>query len=469
MKVLLINAIGKDIKVEPLGLEYLLSSLELSGIEVILVDATIEGLSEEKFVNKLRKIYPDVFGISITTMGLMSDLKGLYLAKKACPDAKIVAGGPHPSAVPIELMESVKDIDFAVIGEGEITLVELIKSLENDKDKNLKNVNGIGFRENGTIKLTQPREQIKNLDSIPIPSRESIDFKKVVAGLPFGRRNPFSIMMTSRGCPFRCIYCSKSVFGNKYRYRSVENVIEEIEYLVSSGIKEIRFYDDVFTLNQKRIMKLCEEMIKRNFDLIWSCEGRVDTVTSDLLREMKRAGCYHISYGVESGSQKILDRAKKGITVSQTRDAFKITKEVGLEASAYFMFGLPGETKETLKETLSLIKDIKPDFISVSPVWIPPETELLEIAKEEKVIENINWCSFSGSKLSPITIGSPPQYIPKDLTQKELESFTKRFYVWYYLHPIRAYRTLRLIKNPEILFRGGKVLLNYLIPLKRNV
>lgn len=462
MKLLLINASGKEIKMEPLGLEYLVSSLELSGIEVILVDATIEGLSEEEFVSKLHKIDPDVIGISMTTMGLMQDLKGLSLAKKACPDAKIVVGGPHPSAAPIELMKSAKDIDFAVIGEGEITLVELVKTLENDKG--LKNVNGIAFRENGNIKLTQPREQIKNLDSIPIPSRDFIDFRKVKASIPFGRRNPFSIMMTSRGCPFKCIFCSKSVFGNKYRYRSVENVVEEIEYLLSLGIKEIRFYDDIFTLNQKRTMKLCEELIKGNFDLIWSCEGRVDTVSRDLLEKMKKAGCYHISYGVESGSQKILDIAKKGIKVSQARDAFKITKEVGLEASAFFMFGLPGETKKTLKETLSLMKNIKADFVSVSPVWIPPDTKLFKIAKEDKIIENINWRNFEDVKLSPLTIGSPPQYIPKDLTKEELTSFVRRFYMWYYLHPLRAYRRLKLLtKNPDILFRGGKALFSYVL------
>lgn len=461
MKIALINAPGKEIRVEPLGLEYLASSLKSNNIGVTLIDATIEGLSEEKFVSTLRKIDPDVIGISMTTMGLLQDLKGLSLAKKACPDAKIVVGGPHPSAVPIELMNSVKDIDFAVIGEGEITLVEVIKSLENSED--LKNINGIAFKENGNIKLTQSREQIKNLDSIPFPSREFIDFKKVVAGLPFGRRKPFSIMMTSRGCPYKCIFCSKSVFGNKYRYRSVKDVMKEIEYLISFGIKEIRFYDDIFTLNQKRIIELCEELITSNFDLIWSCEGRVDTVSRDLLEKIKKAGCYHISYGVESGSQKILDRAKKGINVSQTRGAFKITKEVGLEASAFFMFGLPGESKETLKETLSVIKDIQPDFISASPVWIPPETELFRIAKEEKLIENIDWCNFSGSKFSPITIGSPSQYIPKDLTKEDLISFTRRFYFWYYLNPRRAYRSLKVIRNPEILFRGGRALFNYVL------
>lgn len=463
MRVALINAPKKVIKVEPLGLEYLVSSLKLNNIDVVLIDATIEVLSEGEFVDKLHKINPDVIGITMTTMGLIHDLKGLYLAKEACPDAKIMVGGPHPSAVPIELMKSVKDIDFCIIGEGEITTVELINSIE--KGKNLDNVDGIAFRINGDIKLTRPRKLIEDLDSIPIPSREFIDFKKVKAGLPFGRRNPFSIMMTSRGCPFRCIYCSKAVFGHSYRFRSIKNILDEIEYLISIGIKEIRFYDDIFTMRPKPTIKFCEELVKRDFDLIWSCETRADKISKELLIQMKNAGCYHIAYGVESGSQKILDIAKKSMTVSHIKNAFKLTKSVGLEASAFLMFGLPGETKETLKETTSLIKEIKPDFISATLVWIPPKTELLEIAKNENLIGDINWCDFGRKEedASPITIGPVTQYIPKDLTQKELISFTRRFYVWYYLHPMRAYRTIKLIKNPEVLFRGGRGLFSYVL------
>ena len=466
MKVALINAPGKKIKVEPLGLEYLVSNLKSNNIDVTLIDATIEGLNEEEFVNKLHKIYPDIIGISMTTMGLMLDLNGLYLAKKACPDAKIVVGGPHPSASPIELMKSVRDIDFTVIGEGEITTVELINVLENRKHKDiyLRDINGIAFRdEDGSIKLTQPRKLIKDLDSIPIPSREFIDFKKVVAGQPFGRRKPFSIMMTSRGCPYRCVYCSKSVFKRTYRRRSVENIMEEIEYLISIGIKEIRFYDDLFTMIPKYTIELCDELMKRKFDLIWSCGSRVDKISKELLIKMKRAGCYHISYGIESGSQNVLDMTKRDMKINQIKDAVELTKDTGLEVSAFLMFGLPGETKETLMETRSLIKEIKPDFISASLVGIYPKTELYDIARNEKLIEEIDWCNFTDREASPLAIGPMMQYVPKDLTQEELDKFFKRFYLWYYLHPIRAYRSLKLIKNHEILFRGGKALLSYVL------
>jgi anaerobic magnesium-protoporphyrin IX monomethyl ester cyclase len=359
-------------------------------------------------------------------------------------------------------MNSVKDIDFTVVGEGEVTTVELIKSLGDGK--NLEGVNGIAFRvEDGGIKLTQPRKLIKDLDLIPIPSREFIDFKKVRAGLPFGRRKPFSIMMTSRGCPHNCIYCSKPVFGGRYRHRSVGNIIEEIEYLISMEVKEIRFYDDVFTMIPKNTIKLCDELIKRRFDLIWSCGSRVDRISKEMLIRMKDAGCYHISYGVESGSQKVLDMAKRNMKVNQIKEAFKITREVGLEVSAFLMFGLPGETEETLEETSSLIKKIKPDFISASLVGIYPKTELYQIARNEKLIEDIDWCEFTDRKASPLAVGPMMQYIPKDLTQEKLDKFFKRFYLWYYLHPIRAYRILKLVKNHEMLFRGGKALLSYVL------
>ena len=151
-----------------------------------------------------------------------------------------------------------------------------------------------------------------------------------------------------------------------------------------------------------------------------------------MLRKMKDAGCYHVSYGVESGSQKVLDMAKRDTKINQIRDAFKLTKEAGLEVSAFVMFGLPGETKETLKETLSLIKNINPDFISVSLVGLYPKTELYEIAKDEKLIENIDWCNFTDRKAAPLAIGPMMQYIPKDLTQGELDKLFKKFYLWYY-------------------------------------
>lgn len=464
MKVALINAPGKEIKVEPLGLEYLASSLKANGFEVTLIDATIEGLSEVEYFHRIKKTKPDVIGIAMTTVSLKQDLRGLFLAKKACPDAKVIVGGPHPSAVPVELMKSVKDIDFAVIGEGEITIVELMRALEK-RNANFNNINGIAFRdESGNIRLTKPRKLISNLDSIPIPTREFIDFKKVKPGIPFGRRKFYSIMMISRGCPYKCIYCSKPVFGRSYRYRSVENVLEEIEYLVSIGVREIRFHDDTFTMMPGHTVKLCEELIKRKFDLIWSCTTRADKISKELLKMMKKAGCYHIAYGVESGSQEILDKAKRSMKVDQIEKAFKITREVGLEASAFIIIGLPGETKETLKETLSLIKKIKPDFFNASLCGIFPKTELYEIAKQEGVIKEIDWCEYATSEgaTNPLNIGPLPQYIPKDLTQEELEKAFKRFYLSYYSSLMTILRQLKLMRSPEILLKGIETFIKYI-------
>jgi len=463
MRILLVNAPGKEIKVEPLGLEYLASSLKVNGFEVTLIDATIEGLSEKEYFHQIRKIKPDVIGITMTTVSLNQDLRGLRIAKKACPDAKIVVGGPHPSAVPTELMESVKDIDFVVIGEGEITIVELVRALSQGKE-NFNEIDGIAFRDKeGVIRLTSPRKLISNLDEIPIPTREFINFKKVKPGLPFGRRKFYSIIMTSRGCPYRCIYCSKPVFGRTYRYRSVENVLEEIEYLVSLGVKEIRFHDDTFTMIPKRTLKLCEELIKRKYDLIWSCTTRADRISKELLKKMKEAGCYHIAYGVESGSQKILNMAKRDMKVEQIEKAFQITKEVGIETSAFVMVGLPGETKETLEETLLLIKKIKPDFFNVSEVGIFPKTELCEIARKEGIIGEINWCEYVGSKINPLNIGPLPQYIPRNLTKEDLDNAFRRLYLSYYLSPRTMLKQMKLIKHPRILLEGIKTLCKYII------
>lgn len=460
MKVVFLNAPNKGIKVEPLNLEYLCTYLNVNGVSSIIIDATFDNLKDNKIKSLLQSYSPDFICLSMTTITIKQDTHGITLAKQACPDAKIIVGGPHPSAEPISLMKAFNEIDYVVVGEGEETLLELINKLE--AGKNISGVLGICYRKNSKLILNNRRPLIQDLDKIPIPSREFIDLKKVRATIPFGRRKPFSIVMTARGCPYRCVFCSKSVFYNKYRYRSIENVIAELDYLQSLGVKEFRFYDDIFTLIPNRVKKICKEMINKKYDFIWSCEARVDNITEDLLSVMKQAGCYNITYGVESGSQKVLDQSKKDITVLQVKKAFELAKKVGLETSALFMMGLPGETKDTLKETLSLIKEINPDFTNVGLTVLFPQTELLDIAKKEGFVDRVDWYSFTSKKITPVIVGNTKQYIPPGVTKKELNDALKKFYISYYLNPKKIYHTIKLVKNWSVLSWGFSLLLDYL-------
>lgn len=342
-RILFFNPPGKRLKVEPLGMEYLISALRVAGFNSSLLDASIDNLDIRHTCIRLKEYSPDMVGVSITTPGLVNDIKGVRLIKQVLPEAKIIAGGPHPSADPQGLLRAVPEIDLVVIGEGEDTIVELLFALE--KNTPLSEVNGLAFRKDNDVVVSGPRKLRENIDSLPFPCRENIDYKKVFATLPFGRRRPFAIMVTGRGCPYACIFCSKSVFGKSCRLRSPENVIAEIEELCLSGIKEIRFYDDSFTINPARAMAICDKIIESRVDLAWSCESRVDTISEELLVKMKESGCYNLTFGVESGSESVLEKSHKSISVEQIRRAFRLTREIGIESGAWLMFGLPGRQK----------------------------------------------------------------------------------------------------------------------------
>jgi radical SAM superfamily enzyme YgiQ (UPF0313 family) len=381
-KILLINPpSGTKTPLLPLGLAYIAAVLEKNKIPAEVLDADALQLSDKEIEKKLLEIKPEIVSLTMMTATFQPSKALIKLIRKTLPKAAIIAGGTHPSALPLKTLQDIPELDIAIIGEGEITFLEIIKALK-DK-KNLQEIKGICYRKKNKPVCNPPREPIEDLDSLPFPARDKFPLEKYKTHPPYGKRNPYMHLITSRGCPFGCAFCSKAVFGRKLRMRSAVNVADEIEYLIKKyKVKEIKFYDDDFTLNMKRAEEICDEILKRKIKIPWSCATRVDLVNEKLLKKMKKAGCWLISYGVESASQDLLNTINKGITIAQIEQTFKWTRAANIKTLAYFMIGLPGETRKTIEESIKFAKRINPDFVNWSLTTIFPATPLEKIAKE---------------------------------------------------------------------------------------
>lgn len=333
---------------EPLGILYIASALLEAGFTVDVVDLTfnqkMEGLEE-----KVR--WADAVGISAPTPLFGTADVVLRYTRKIKPDIFAIVGGPHATADPYDALRV--GFDVAVVGEGEVTVVEVMKALE--KGESLDKVAGIAYLEDGNLKLTAQRPFIPNLDEISFPARQFIDYSRY--------RRLGTIAM--RGCPYRCLFCKPiedKLFGKKLRKRSLENIVEEIYYLITKyGNRLVTFKDDTLTVNKTAwFERMGEELQRRGLRLNWQCSSRVDTVDLRKLRAMKAAGCSQIFFGIESGSQRILDYYQKDITVEQTKETFALCHRVGIRACASVMLGAPSETREDLEKTYQLVKTIKP-------------------------------------------------------------------------------------------------------------
>jgi radical SAM superfamily enzyme YgiQ (UPF0313 family) len=361
---------------EPLGVLYLASALLRSGHDVDVMDLTfnkeMEGLD-----TKVR--WADVVGISAPTPLFGTADTVLKYIKKLRPDITTIVGGPHATANPLDALNA--GFDYAIIGEGEITIVELVGALESGMS--VDDVSGIVYKHEDEIIKTETRQFVADLNEIAFPARQFIDYSR------YRRLGVISM----RGCPYRCIYCKpveEKLFGKKLRRRSVENVIEELEELISRyGNRPISFKDDTLTVNKSEWFEVLGETFRRkNIHLTWQCSSRVDTVDLEKLRAMKKAGCRQIFFGIESGSQRILDFYKKGTTVEQIIETFEMCHQVGIRPAASIMLGAPIEKREDMEKTYELVKKIKPFNWHVHVTTPICGSYLYDQAIEEKRIDS---------------------------------------------------------------------------------
>lgn len=384
----------------PLGLAYLAAVLRDNGHEVLIYDADANkekahdmdfSALEEKYpqyienVSKLahpiwgelrevlNEFKPDLVGISVFTTKVASAFIAAQIAKSFNPDAPVVVGGPHPSVKSEELLRIAPFVDFAVRGEAENSFVQLVQAVE--RKGGYGDIEGLSFRAEGRICHNPPAGFIRDLNRLPYPARDLLLNKSSYTSEDMG------LMMSGRGCPFDCTFCSSAgVWGRGVRFRSVENVIGEMRQVCSSyGTVQFSFKDDIFTINPKRVLEFCKALKNEKFRVNWDCNARVNLIDEPLLAEMRSAGCNGIKVGIESGSDRILkDVMKKSITVAQVKHAAQIIRKAGIHWTGYFMMGLPTETEQEMLATLELMRQIKPDFASLSVYEPLPGTHLYE-------------------------------------------------------------------------------------------
>ncbi len=354
MRVLLINPFYpiSETPSPPLGLAYLAAALSEAGSEVKILDLVVYPYSQNILQNILETFQPQVVGLTAVTMTFDNAMGVIRDIKHINQNIITVMGGPHVTFCARTTLNAHAELDVLVLGEGERTIVDLCRAVDTGDD--LDRVDGIVYRRPSEICHTAPRDLIANLDELPDPARGLLPLGRYRAlGMPIS-------LTTSRGCPFKCIFCvGRKMVGSQVRYRSPGKVVDEMQYLNSLNFHQINIADDLFTANRKHCLAVCDEIVKRRLELKWTSFARVDTVSEEILAKMKAAGCSAVSFGVESGNSQILKAIKKGITREQVVAAVNMCRRTGVTPHASFILGLPGETPQTIRETLDFGEQLK--------------------------------------------------------------------------------------------------------------
>lgn len=422
----------------PLGIAYIAGYLESKGVRVGLMDAAVEGLSPEETVERIRQWQPDILGLTSTSNFFCNALELGRTMKQESPGLTTVLGGPHVSSQAVEAMDH-NCFDFACIGEGEHTTLELIRALADRSD--LGEVRGIAYRSNGDVRLTERRPLVAPLDELPAPARHLLPLTQYVAQPNDGPFLPKMAMISSRGCPFKCTFCDHGTYGNTYRSFSAPRIVDEMEELVTRyGARDIAFVDSLFMISDKRVRGIVSEINDRGIKVHWTCTIRANIATPELLAMMKAAGCWRVRIGVESGNQHVLDFIKKEVTKEDIRQVAAAANNLGLHPKAFFMIGHPTESESTIQDSIDFAKSLPLTDITVqinTPLPGAPQYEIFE-QYGESVSDNLEDYTFW-----------QPVFIPEGMTREKLETMFRRFYLSFYLRPIIIWRHLKMLKRPS--------------------
>jgi anaerobic magnesium-protoporphyrin IX monomethyl ester cyclase len=447
MRVLLINPswklFYKDTKVKGavpyhpvLSLAALGGSLIKNGCDVKILDFNLPGMTRETLPQTLRIYRPQYVGFTFTTplFPIVSDM----CADIKKTDRKIITigGGPHATALPSETLRDIKNLDFVIIGEGDFTLPELVKGVDPPKIK------GIGYRRGGKAVINPPGHFIEDLDSLPLPAWHLFDIKRYRTSRLISKKDPVGFLETSRGCVFNCCFCNKLVHGRTFRIKSVGRVLQEIEYMLKIGFREIYIVDDGFSTDMDRAEKICREIIRRKLRFPWTLTNgiRVDRVNPKLFRMMKKAGCYRVAFGIESGNQRVLDTVGKCTNPQQVRDAVKWANRAGIETWGYFVIGLPGDDKKSIRDTINFAKSLDL-YTAKFSILIPfPGSAVFAEWDARGLIKNKNWGDYN--MYTPSALYDNP-----GVSWGELNAYERQAFREFYLRPSfivkRALRDLR--------------------------
>lgn len=403
MKVLLVNP-GEDFRMVttyiPLGIAYIGAVLRQHGIEVRAMDLRFY-CSWEDFERDVGSFKPDIIGISSMTIDFDRALHAARVGKKN--NALVILGGPHPTVVP-ETVIAEPDVDVVVVGEGEYTMLELVEAYSKGDD--FSDVKGIYYKNENGVCINPPRNAIVNLDELPFPARDLFPLDKILRtpATNFPLPSPALHIMTSRGCYYDCVFCQpclSKIFGKEVRRRSTANVFEEIESIYKNyGIRSLIIEDDTFTSKRGYVISFCKEMIARglNKKISWYCHSRANTLDEELVDIMKASGCRSICFGIESGSQRVLDMLNKRTTVEQGINSIKLCKQRGIIAVVNMMIGSPDEEPEDLQKSLNFINSVKPEVVYVGITTPTPGTHLYDYARDKGLLLAKSWRDFDRGK-----------------------------------------------------------------------
>ncbi|MBN1625852.1 MAG: radical SAM protein [Deltaproteobacteria bacterium] len=425
----------------PIFLAYSTAQLKEAGHDVSYVDSVIQDLNMARTIQAAKIREPDVIFMETTTPSIEADYKSLSALKEAT-GARIMVGGPHATYFHKKVLEDCPAIDIVVRHEFDTKIAEVVSSLGD-----LKKVKGITFRVDEKIVDNGDGEMCEDLDSVPFPDRDTIPWKWYLEA--WYSRQPFMNMMTSRGCPYHCSFClwPQSMYGHRQRFRSLDNVFSEIHHLIDQyGLREINIDDGTFTTKRDRVIDFCRRIKKGKLDLIWTCNGRVDNLDDEMLMEMKRSGCKMIRLGVESGSQEVLDKIRKGLTLKQIEEGFKLVKRSGIQALGGFMFGFPYDTRETVEQTIKFAKKLSPDQVQFSINMCYPGTSLYEYARDNDLLLAKSFKEFD------MTYGPVVKTI--DMERGDLDHILARAYREFYFRPKFILQTILHMKDIDEIRRA---------------
>ena len=428
----------------PITLPSIAALLRQKGHAVYLHDAMALNTTVSEVLEQIQKEQPQLLIAVSSTVTLQNDHHILSDIKKAFPEIFLAISSTHATSLPHEVLQDCA-CDAIIRNEPEMTALQLANALEQKTP--LSEVAGLTFRQKTQIIENVARPYLDNLDELPFPARDLLPLDRY--RLPT-LNEPYTLLIPSRGCPYLCTFCTAhQYYGRKIRLRSPQNVADEMEEIFSvHHIRQVHMWSDTFTISRKFVWQFCEEMIQRQLPMEWMCNARVDTVDSELLKKMKQAGCTGVAYGVESGVQEILDRCKKDITLEQIQKAFRATNEAGIDSLAHVIFGLPGETEKTLRQTLKFVLGLDPTYAQFYCAIPFPGTELRDEALKQGWITDFDW---SQHEINKAVLETP------DLSSQQLLRWKRRAYQRFYFRPKYLFRQVnRYLRSPTELLTKSK-------------
>jgi len=421
----------------PLGIAYIASYLEQQGVRVGLMDAAVEGFSPDETVERIRAWRPTVVGITSTSNFFGNAVALATAVKRSAGEVATLIGGPHVSTQAEHAMQFAC-FDYACIGEGEVTTLELVQALA--AGAGVDGVKGLALRRDGKLHRTEPRPMISDLDQLPFPARHLLPLAKYVPQPNDGPYLPKLSTISSRGCPYGCIFCDHGIYGRTYRSFSAGRIVDEMEELVGRwGARDIAFVDSLFMISRQRVEGIVDEILRRGLRVHWTCTIRANIATRELLGRMRQAGCWRVRVGVESGNEEVLRFIRKEVTKEQIREVTQAAHDLGLHPKAFFMIGHPTETEATIADSIAFARSLPLTDITVQINTPLPGAPQFEVFEQHGVLIS--------DRLEDYTFWQPV-FIPHGLTKERMERLFRRFYLSFYLRPVIVWRHLKMLRGP---------------------